>query len=275
MPMGEIQPEPDRIYDSLKSLGLTKYEALVYMALLQVQGATATEIHEISKVPRASVYPVIDKLISKNLVSTSNTTPKRFSATPPEAAVKNMLGEIKKDADNALKALNELYESRPERPFGKQEYIWSITGEENILLKLKEALNSAEKEVFFAARWDFIKNKLSDITESVSPDVKIEIITNNWDKDGYPGIFPNASVKIFKEFNSYSRGTKNGASGVYIIDKKKVLLIMDSDADLDSASFNPPALYSESYGFVQFFLSYREFISGHLESLQKKEKISA
>ena len=56
------------IAESLKSLGLTKYEALVYIALLQASGATATEIHELSGVPRASVYPVLERLSQKQLV---------------------------------------------------------------------------------------------------------------------------------------------------------------------------------------------------------------
>ena len=54
---------PVRVIECLKSLGLTKYEALVYIALLKMASATASEIHEISDVPRASVYPVIDQLL--------------------------------------------------------------------------------------------------------------------------------------------------------------------------------------------------------------------
>ena len=43
---------PVRVIDCLKSLGLTKYEALVYIALLKkVSSATASEIHEISGFP--------------------------------------------------------------------------------------------------------------------------------------------------------------------------------------------------------------------------------
>ena len=36
-----------RIIECLKSLGLTKYEALVYIALLKLESATASEIRQI------------------------------------------------------------------------------------------------------------------------------------------------------------------------------------------------------------------------------------
>ena len=86
--MAESPEESLNIAESLKSLGLTKYEALVYIALLKVAGATATEIHEISGVPRASVYPVLDRLTQKNLVSVSNTSPKRFDAIAPDEGIR-------------------------------------------------------------------------------------------------------------------------------------------------------------------------------------------
>ena len=78
-------PSPDsvKVIDCLKSLGLTKYEALVYIALLKVVSATASEIHEISTVPRASVYPVLDQLQEKKLISIARSTPKRFAALSP------------------------------------------------------------------------------------------------------------------------------------------------------------------------------------------------
>ena len=75
MPMVTTTKDTGPVREHLKSLGLTKYEALVYIALLRVESASATKIHEISGVPRASVYPVLDKLMKKGLVSVSNTTP--------------------------------------------------------------------------------------------------------------------------------------------------------------------------------------------------------
>ena len=70
-----------RITECLKSLGLTKYEAHVYIALLQVASATASEIHEISGVPRASVYTVIDQLLEKGLVSVSQSSIKSVTVS--------------------------------------------------------------------------------------------------------------------------------------------------------------------------------------------------
>src|SRR5512137_2382971 len=94
-----------RVTECLKSLGLTKYEALVYIALLRVASATASEIHELSGVPRASVYPVIDQLLDKDLVSVSQSSPKRFAAIPPEEAIDHLTAGIGRNARLALENL--------------------------------------------------------------------------------------------------------------------------------------------------------------------------
>jgi len=138
---------PNNLLESLKSLGLTKYEALVYIGLLRVAGATATEIHEISGVPRASVYPVLDRLVQKELVSVSYITPKRFDAVPPDRGVENLMRRIETDAKSARAALDALYrEKRPEGR-GNQEQIWTIYGEENIRTRLAGMFRSAERSV--------------------------------------------------------------------------------------------------------------------------------
>ncbi|MBP2134316.1 sugar-specific transcriptional regulator TrmB [Methanomicrobium sp. W14] len=256
--MIDNQPESGKISESLKSLGLTKYEALVYTALLQVDGATASEIHEISGVPRASVYPAIDKMVVKNIVSVSNTAPKRFSAAPPGEAVKNMLNSIKRDADEALDALNQLYESRRVHSAERQEYIWSITGEENISAKLREIVLSAEEEVFAICRSAVFRESVLSILKNFKGNVRIEVVTDRWE-----GAVPkNSSVLVFDEHKPQSQNAGN-LSGAYIIDRKKALLIMDSK----SGDKNINALYSESYGFVHFFMTYRSFICKHLKNL--------
>jgi HTH-type transcriptional regulator, sugar sensing transcriptional regulator len=58
--MKRLHDSSVQLIASLKSLGMTKYEALVHIALLRVMSPTASEIHDSSGIPRASVYPVID-----------------------------------------------------------------------------------------------------------------------------------------------------------------------------------------------------------------------
>ena len=117
---------PSDLLESLRSLGLTKYEALVYIGLLRVAGATATEIHEISGVPRASVYPTLDRLAQKELVSVSHTTPKRFDAIPPAQGIENLMRKIEMDAESALAALDVFYREKDAEYRGNQELVWTI-----------------------------------------------------------------------------------------------------------------------------------------------------
>ena len=126
---------PNDLLESLKSLGLTKYEALVYIGLLQVTGATATEVHEISGVPRASVYPVLDRLAQKELVSVSHTTPKRFDAIPPARGIENMMRRIE-EMQRKPWSPRSLYQEKDAESRGNQELIWTIYGEENIKNRL-------------------------------------------------------------------------------------------------------------------------------------------
>jgi len=86
------------LVETLRDLGLTNYEARVYIRLFGVSGATATEIHELSGVPRASVYSALDHLIRKNLVSISHTTPRRFRAISLTEGINHLLARIQADA---------------------------------------------------------------------------------------------------------------------------------------------------------------------------------
>ena len=101
-----------RVIECLKSLGLTKYEALVYIALLKLESATASEIHEISGVPRASVYTVVDQLLEKGLVSVSQSAPKRFASFSPEDAISKLMEHIERDAQFARDSLSKIYRER-------------------------------------------------------------------------------------------------------------------------------------------------------------------
>ena len=123
---------PVRVIDCLKSLGLTKYEALVYIALLKLVSATASEIHEISDVPVPRCILLLINFSIKDWYRSLSLLPNRFAAISPEDAISRLMDKIKKDAHFARDSLSLVYKERMNRGLGTEELIWNIYGIGNI-----------------------------------------------------------------------------------------------------------------------------------------------
>ncbi|MHB8162968.1 MAG: TrmB family transcriptional regulator [Methanoregula sp.] len=144
----------------LKSLVLKKYEALACIALLKVVSATASEIHEISTVPRASVYPVLDQLQKKKHISVARSTPKRFAALSPEGVVAIMMSRIEHDAPDAREILSTIHRERISHEQSSEDLIWNVYGIENIQRKLTDIITAASHTIRIIAHPQFIHRKL-------------------------------------------------------------------------------------------------------------------
>lgn len=258
MPMAKTAPSTTMIQEHLKSLGLTKYESLVYIALLQVDGATATEIHEISGVPRASVYPVLDKLSKKQLVNISTTSPKRFAATPPDEAIDGLIAHITQDSAAVKEELTAIYEERVSMNHAeRQEMIWSIHGAENIGSRAVDLIRSAESEVSILSGNTILTVPIQEAISALGPEVTVEIATSGGrERHDIP---PNAHELVIGMFPHPGNipGEKKPPC-VIIIDRLRVLAFVSADSEV------PTALYSESAGFVGLFVGYWNFVKGHV-----------
>lgn len=232
--------------ETLKSLGFTKYEALVYVALLGVEAATASEIHGLSRVPRASVYPVLDRLAEKNLVTISHVTPRRFSAVPPREGIENLLSRIREDARHAQEVLSEIYRKRATGERGDEELIWTIHGEEKIIPRLRELVGHAGKSIRAMSHWPLIRRILLEDPSAVAPGVRVEVICDRWE-----GPVPRGMRVHVRDFDIVSRRhaelPPHDLAGIFTIDGEKAMIIMGVSEDA------PTALLSESPGFVRFF----------------------
>jgi hypothetical protein len=227
----------------LKSLGFTKYEALVYVALLGMESATATEIHEGSGVPRASVYPVLDRLVEKNLVTVSHATPRRFSALPPEEGIENLLSRIEGDALRAKEILAEIYEKRVTAERGEEELIWSIHGEEKIASRLKDLLGGARRKVEVFATWPFLERVLLPELGHLPPSVGVEVITGRWEGPVPPGV----RVHVRTPLPEHAGHRPPDTAGIFIFDDERAMVVMGTSEE------TPTALLSEAPGFLRFF----------------------
>jgi len=71
--------------EKLMRVGLTEYEAKVYLALLSMHLSTATKTAEKSEVPRTKIYSVLEALGSKGWVKVYSGVPMLFKAVKPTA----------------------------------------------------------------------------------------------------------------------------------------------------------------------------------------------
>ena len=245
--------DPVRLIECLKSLGMTKYEALVYIALLRVPSATASEIHETSSVPRASVYPVLDQLRDKDLVSVSQSAPKRFAAIPPDDAITRLMSRIERDAESAKSALLSIHRKRIDTEQGSEELIWNLYGLDAIRRKLVELVSGATKEVRLIAHPTMLSGEVRDILTSMGDRVTIEVVTQCWDGPAAENL--KIYVKKHPDMPRELDGAKDMmAGGICIIDGRKIMVIVGS------GTADAVALFSESEGFVRFFLRYYSLI---------------
>ncbi len=84
---------------NLEEIGLSKNEAKVYFALLEFDQATATPLIRKAGIPYSKIYPTLDKLIKKGLVSfVIKNNVKNFQASSP----RNIL-EFIKEKEERLK----------------------------------------------------------------------------------------------------------------------------------------------------------------------------
>ncbi len=90
----------------LTSLGLTQYQARVFLSLEQKGILTANSIAAASSVPREKVYGVLNALMEMGLVSKVISSPTTYKSLRLEEAVILLLDDRQKNHDNLREAIN-------------------------------------------------------------------------------------------------------------------------------------------------------------------------
>jgi sugar-specific transcriptional regulator TrmB len=94
-------------------LDLEELEAKVYLNLLRVGPITASALAKELDIDRARMYRTVDKLVSRNIISTTLSSPKLCIAAEPQDALKMALrkkedevNKIKKDGEAIIEKIN-------------------------------------------------------------------------------------------------------------------------------------------------------------------------
>jgi sugar-specific transcriptional regulator TrmB len=124
--------------DLLQRVGLNKYEAEAYAALLQYGSLTGYELGKRSGVPLSRSYEILERLTAKGLALVQPGDPPRYAAEAPEQFLDRTRTSTTATLDALASALAELGQS------ALPEGFWVVRGQEPIVARAKTLVGQAQ-----------------------------------------------------------------------------------------------------------------------------------
>jgi sugar-specific transcriptional regulator TrmB len=127
------------VIDLLQQVGLNKYEAEAYAALLLHGPLTGYELGKRSGVPLSRSYEILERLTVKGLALVQPGDPPRYAAEAPEQFVGRTRAATTATLDALAAALAELGQH------GLPAGFWVVRGQEQVLAHMRSYIARAER----------------------------------------------------------------------------------------------------------------------------------
>jgi sugar-specific transcriptional regulator TrmB len=145
----------DKEIAALRRLGLTDYEARVYLVLVKMGPIRASEASFFGQLPRTKTYGAIKELGRKGLLNVIPGKPDLYSARSPGEVLMPLIDRLNndvKDSEGIVQSLAVTFESskfvKRQLPSAAGEF-WKIEGRQNIFNKLNTTFNDASKSIIY------------------------------------------------------------------------------------------------------------------------------
>ncbi len=146
----------DKEVSSLQRLGLTEYEARIYLILLRRGPTKASEISFFGQVPRTKTYGSIKDLERKGLLRVLPGKPEVYSPASPDEVLMPLvtkLNRVVKDSEAVVQSLNLAFQTNKyiKRDVPKEATdFWQIEGRPNLYTKLGGIFSEARKSIYYS-----------------------------------------------------------------------------------------------------------------------------
>lgn len=236
----------------LKKIGLTDYESKTYLALISLVSAKADEISKESGVPRSKIYPVLEKLEQKELITIKKGRPLVYTVINPSESINNYKNNLIRDLELIEVNLTKIYENElPQRNMPVE----SIEDKNKIVQKQVDLLKRSKKTLHI--RLGFI---LPEEIERIK-----KLIKSALDKKVQIKIFAvkefqinNQKInmeEIFSDINVNIKYIQLPAAQLIIKDYNEMLLVFAENSGKSIRNANMVGLYNTYSTIISNYLS--------------------
>lgn len=249
-------------HSNLKDLGFSQYEAACYMALVSNHPVNGSQLSKISGIARSRIYDVLRNLISKGYVIEVNSG--QYAPLPADELIRR----LKRSFGNNIEAFEEQIANASQKD--DFEYVWTITGYDNVMEKAIEMIKEAKVEIYVRLFPKANKRLGNFLKDADKRGVKIRYIAM--------GEIPEKfDIQVIHPDHEHLQQTIGGRCIEIIIDKQEALVgIFETDHEDIS-----PINWTRNQWFIvanrdslrhDFYHSFLEKILDQHQELTKDEK---
>lgn len=167
----------DSLLLELKGIGMSEYEAKIYVILSALRVASAREIHEQTKIPRGRIYETLSSLTQKGFVVSSGKEPARYSPVDVIQTFERLKRESVSSLDGLSQRLKALETETPE-PLMQGYKLYTEWTRDN---QIRMIFRRAKSEIIFLCNDEKILTKYANDISRAAKRVYVYLVVGKND----------------------------------------------------------------------------------------------
>jgi Predicted transcriptional regulators len=207
----------DSLLLRLKEIGMSEYEAKVYVTLLALRVACAREIHEQTKIPRGRVYETITSLMQKGFIFSIGKSPVRYAPVDVNLTFERLKRNSMISLDNLGQGLKNLESEIPKSLTQVYELRTDWTQENQIRMML----HRAKSEIIFLCNDEGCISGFSAEISRAAKRIPVYLVV------GKPEIAKTAPIKCYVGGTDIAASVFHHEAGESVAISMKLFLMVD------------------------------------------------
>ena len=145
-----MSPDENDAVDAFERLGLTSYEAKVFIALHRLGSGTARDVARIADVPRSQVYSVAESLADRGLLEIQQSSPMRYRPVSVEEAQTTLEERFDRERERAFAYVDAVKDASAGEE--EREDIWTVRGRSRVTDRVIDLCSAADDRIVFGTR---------------------------------------------------------------------------------------------------------------------------